>query len=332
MKMISMNPEKSSARNLPKSGELDIERALERTRLMPETARVTLATVREFVPKGPVATLDYTIADSAGVPSVERWNRTEGRDGTLLGFSYTDGGETILNFDHHSRAREFERRVSTTNLVSQFLREGNVVEGVPLIHHTDCDSVLASLLASGGAESNELFDNAAIAADHTGARNEIADLLQALGPFRDYTRSLYALNALLHGEQLDGETRARVEKRQRDRAQVAALPFETFAHRVVLAHIKDRVDGELAPAAFPRAAVILLARPMPDVSNRWEIKVRAGLAFPEGRSLHELSLDAYGGRWNAGSTKRSGGTALTPEHYAELVSRQIEEVFGNQRA
>jgi hypothetical protein len=57
------------------------------------------------------------------------------------------------------------------------------------------------------------------------------------------------------------------------------------------------------------------------------MKLRLGAGAPEGFTLHDLHMTeldpAYGGRWNAGSNARAGGTAIPPERYAEEVRRRL---------
>ncbi|MGE3601282.1 MAG: hypothetical protein AB7N70_37715, partial [Dehalococcoidia bacterium] len=86
------------------------------------------------------------------------------------------------------------------------------------------------------------------------------------------------------------------------------------------------VDGEFLPALLPEATLIVIGSPHPTHPDRWAIKVRRGAAMPAGRTLQDLGLEAvdpaYGGRWNAGSTKKGGGTTLDVEQWVErMVAR-----------
>ena len=86
------------------------------------------------------------------------------------------------------------------------------------------------------------------------------------------------------------------------------------------------------PALLPEAAVILLTAPHPDHADRWIAKLRLGRAAPAALTLHALGVEAfdpsYGGRWNAGANRRTGGTSLHPEEYAALVAARLEAVLG----
>jgi hypothetical protein len=49
----------------------------------------------------------------------------------------------------------------------------------------------------------------------------------------------------------------------------------------------------------------------------------------QGSSLHDLGIaefdPSYGGRWNAGSNERRGGTTLSPDEYREDLVRVLRE-------
>ena len=55
-------------------------------------------------------------------------------------------------------------------------------QAVVVINHTDCDSILSSGIVSGLLDALPAYGRAALAADHTGEENAIADTLQALEP------------------------------------------------------------------------------------------------------------------------------------------------------
>jgi hypothetical protein len=85
------------------------------------------------------------------------------------------------------------------------------------------------------------------------------------------------------------------------------------------------VAGEFLPRLLPNAAAILSASPMEN--GRWETKVRLGMAARVGQTLYSLGVRGFEpnfrGRWNAGSTKRSGGSTVEPLLLAEYLSRQL---------
>ena len=89
--------------------------------------------------------------------------------------------------------------------------------------------------------------------------------------------------------------------------------------------LDESIDGEFFPALLPKAVVILTAAP--HQPPRWVMKLRLGLAAPPGMTLQRLGIQefdpAYGGRWNAGSNKRGGGTDMLPEVYARAVTERL---------
>ncbi len=57
-------------------------------------------------------------------------------------------------------------------------------------------------------------------------------------------------------------------------------------------------------------------------ARKWRIRVRPGLQA-EGLMLNTLRLPDSGGRWNALSTSRLGGTNVTPEEYLQQVRQAV---------
>lgn len=257
----------------------------------------------------------------------------------------------VVNIDHHAPTPEMRHRISSTNLALERLaRHGEEPnESLVIISHTDCDSVLSSGLVSGELPADPRLGLAAIAADHTGETNVIADMLQELDNIRSvnlrdnpefalkesgssYLRYCHDLvrRYLERGEDaLDERAQSAIAQRQRNRdaarKAVARGDFET-SNGLASATLTEKLDGELFPALLPDALVILLTTSRDGVS-RWESKIWLGLAAPEGSSLHDLDIrsfdPAFGGRWNAGSNRRNGGTAIAPEEYADFLERRL---------
>jgi hypothetical protein len=71
--------------------------------------------------------------------------------------------------------------------------------------------------------------------------------------------------------------------------------------------------------------VIVVNRPGEE--KPWKTNIRLGPAASPGMSLDYLNIPAfdkaYGGRWNAGSNNRNGGTELSPEEYARNLSSAL---------
>ena len=200
-----------------------------------------------------------------------------------------------------------------------------------VINHTDCDSVLTAAIVLGLLEPDPAYASAAIAADHTGEANPIADLLQALEHLRDFTRSLRNVMLLQAGAPLEAEASALLGDRLRRREQAAELvaggAFRRMG-RLELAVLEEDTEGELFPGLLPEACVLMLAIPCREPAGSWKVKLRLGSGAPEGLTLPMLDITdfdpRYGGRWNAGSNRRGGGTTMDPERYAALVSERLD--------
>jgi hypothetical protein len=242
------------------------------------------------------------------------------------------GSRSVVNIDHHSPCQRFYRTVSSGNLAAHYVRDhGCLDESMPvLINHTDCDSVITAAILRGLLPPEPIFENAVIAADHTGATDPIADLLQALDPLRDFDISLRNLRLLLSGQPLDEAAGGLVEKRHAGRCRalemVAQGRFDQIGKVAVAKFAShEKVPGEFVPQALPASWVILVASPMQN--GRWETKIRLRLAAPAGLTLFDVGMTQleprFGGKWNAGSTKRSGGSNQDPM----ILGRAIAEVL-----
>lgn len=295
---------------------------LRRIHLLAEANPMPAEVVLRAVPDGPVAACDFH------VEGITRGEEAPG--GYRLG--------RLLNVDHHAPTPRMARRVSSTNLaIAQVAAEpGREYAGV-VLNHTDCDSVLSAGIMAGLLPPEPRFGEAAVAADHTGEEDAVADLLQSLERLRDFELSLRSLRALMERRPLEAAAEEGVKRRERRRAAAERFVAEGRFHAagpVTFAVLDHAVDGAFFPALLPGACVILLAVPMDGRPDRWEAKLRLGTAAPPGFSLHDLGIGefdpAFGGRWNAGANRRAGGTALPVERYAaELAvraARRLDEL------
>jgi hypothetical protein len=246
----------------------------------------------------------------------------------------------ILNIDHHAPTARMQRRISSTNLALERLQADLPpmdADALIVINHLDCDSILSAGILSGRLDPDPRFGEAAIAADHTGAEDEIADLLQGIDAelsrrgIHDYSPSFSRLAQLLDDLELDAFAREALDARRCRRAVAEALVEKGRFQKVGplrFAVTGEPIDGEFFPALLPGAVVIMVASPLPENPCRWQIKLRLGLAAPPGLSLSNLGITEfdpnYGGRWNAGSNRSGGGTELSPEAYAERLIEALE--------
>lgn len=289
--------------------------------LIEERSSYTEEEMRALYPEGNIVVCDFAVDE------IENGFANEG--------GYAKNG--ILSIDHHAPVGRMQRQVSSTNLAIEFVDKYRSIptEWPVIVNHTDADSVMSSLITRGVLAPDERFGEAAIAADHTGEANEIADLLQSCQIFRDIEFSARNLQLLLQGQEVEPKAAERVAIRLADRENakkmVAEGAFQSVG-RVAYTTLERKIDPSFLPSLLPSAGVILTFSPMKDNAEMWEVKIRLGQNAPEGMTLQNIGMKEFdpifGGRWNAGSNKRGGGTALDPETYvvgiAELVEKYIE--------
>jgi hypothetical protein len=242
----------------------------------------------------------------------------------------------LLNIDHHAPVARMRRRISSAGLaIAHVERHGPADrETMVVINHTDCDSVLSSAIVLGLLPPEPAYAEAAIAADHTGEAHPVADLLQAVEHERDFTMSLRNLLLTQAGAPMEAQASALLGQRLRRRERAARLVAEgAFTHvgGVAMAVLSEETDGELFPGLLPDARVVMLALPG-TAAGTWRVKLRLGAAAPDGLTLAALGIEEfdprYGGRWNAGSNRRGGGTSIAPAVYAGQVAERLDRALG----
>jgi type VI protein secretion system component Hcp len=291
--------------------------ALKNVELIRLQSRFSSSEIKAMFPGEKICVCDFYIKDC--------------EQGTLED-NYLITFDGILIIDHHSQLPQMSTDITSTAIAIKYVRKHGPLpkEYKILINHTDCDSILSMLIMRGPLPPEGKFSKAAIAADHTGEVNRISDLLQALERERDYLFSVRNLFALLRGNRMSAKVKALIAARLREREKLRKLVKAgkfTFYHNIAYIILDEKVDGALVPALIPKAEVIVVAYPMPSGSSRkWLIKVRVGKKA-KGIYLNQLHLPDFGGRWNAGSTSRSGGTNISPQEYVKLVYQKIESKF-----
>lgn len=245
----------------------------------------------------------------------------------------------LVNIDHHAPLQRMKQYVTSTMLATQFINAGSRVEpgSYVVINHTDCDSMLSSALIMGLFPPNPDFDLASVAADHTGARNAIADLLQALDDGRagnrtceQYAESIRNLRLLLDGHPLENQAQRAVALRDVKRVQSEAAVMSGRVKDdggVAFGVVENEIEGAFFPSLLPTSALIVVACPNSTAGGKWIVKARLGAAAPRGMTLDALAINefdpAYGGRWNAGSNKRGRGTDIDPDGWADEMRRRL---------
>ena len=289
-----------------------------RITLRPSADKITRDNVREH---GPSICCDFYIQ------GIER-------TAEALPWGFRDGD--LENLDHHAPEARFEHLVSSANLaITRVQAVGVAPDNVAVvINHTDCDSILSSAIVAGLLDPDERYGAAAIAADHSGEPNAIADLLQSLDRQRNIELSLRSLAALERGSMLPDiaveKLAIRLSKRDAAEAAVAEGRFQS-QDGVMWAKLDFEIDGEFFPRLMPDAKVIVISYPNLSGTAPFVMKARLGLGAPEGMSLHQLDIKehvdpAYGGRWDAGSTRRGKGTVMGVEEWAlKLAARMTSQ-------
>jgi hypothetical protein len=251
--------------------------------------------------------------------------------------------ERVFNIDHHAPGEMWERFVSSGNLACRWVREDGAVLGsegdVVVINHTDCDSVIASLIMSGALPPDRLLEEAVIDADHRGAKNDIADMLQSGSESRDLSWLINALSDLLQGLAVDDRMCRRLEALESKRLYVQDLADRGLIverHGVVFVQCNRQMDSDLFLSVFQEARAVVIGCPCGRAPDIEITRVRLGRAVEEGASLHRLGLreldPCFGGRFNAGSNKRGleelmaiGGvvTSVPAEEYFRLLVARL---------
>jgi hypothetical protein len=285
--------------------------------LLPASNRTTREELERAVPAGTIIACDFY------VEGIER-------DGVEVPGGYQAG--RALNIDHHAPAARMARPISSAPLaIERVLSLGPPTPpATVVVNHIDCDSVLSAGIMSGRLPPDPAFARAALAADHTGEANAIADLLQGLQRYRDFELSLRNLRALLAGKPLEPAAAAALAARRAIREEsVTALERGRvcWAGPVAWLEVEGNADLLFLAGLIPSAAVILLFSPRPGEPGRRNVQFRLGNGAPSRFTLHDLRMvefdPGYGGRWNAGSNKRSRGTDLEPAVYAEEIARRF---------
>jgi hypothetical protein len=292
--------------------------------LVREKKEDTLEELKERY-SGKVAVLDLYIKD---IEKRGQW------DGNVLRLG------DIINIDHHAPIKEFSKNISSTNLAIEWVKKRGVLgkDYSVVVNHSDCDSVLSSLIIRGILPPDEKFGQAAIAADHTGEENEIADLLQALEDKRDLKFSTRNLQLLLEGKDPEPEAQKLLEKININRKKAREIVEKGEMINlggISYVQLSTKAESSYFPALLPDAQVILVYCPLEKKQDHMEAKIRLGLAAPTGLTLDGLEINDidpnFGCRWNAGSDRRAGGTSMDIEEYARLLNEKLQKYLNSKK-
>lgn len=286
--------------------------------LIKEKRIIKMSELKSLFPRKKIVVCDAYVEDIENI------------EGTInKKFGFITGN--IIVVDHHAPQERFEKIVSSTNLAVEYVKEFGTADKdmLTIINHTDADSILSSLIVRGILLPEKIFEEAAIAADHTGEENQIADLLQALKRERDIKLSVRNLQLLLGSETLEPKALTLLEERYKERQEakkiVNSKKFQKIG-RITYVYLKKSINSAFWPSLIPDAQVILTFH-KGDHGNLIA-RTRLGMTAPKGLALNKIGINEFdpdwGGRWNAGSNRRSGGTKLPMGEYIVDSNKKIE--------
>jgi len=279
--------------------------------LLPEESSPRLDVLLGSIPQ------PFVLADFSP-KGVESWN--------IQNWGWRYPLRQVFNVDHHAQNSFFYRKVSSGNLAKIFIRDFGTMENVG-INHTDLDSVASAAILLGLLSPTEDIMEAVVSADHTGIENQMADVLQEGQNQRDFLKSLKWLRECQDGKLSKEAVQLRDETRRKRDLVLKLKSRNSFTDfgRVVVVQSDEYVPGSFLPAAFPDAHLIISG--VTGSGGRWNNRYRLGNAAPDGKTLFDVfsRIDgaSFGGRWNAGSSKRSGGATLSPVEVGEKAEPLI---------
>ena len=270
--------------------------------------------------------------------------------GEELPFGFQKGN--ILNIDHHAHTPRMEKFISSTNLAIEYVNLNGTEaskDDIVLINHCDTDSVLSSSIIRGLLQPEERFGRSAIAADHTGEADPIADLLQSIQEEKDLEFSFRNLSLLLLDRELEPRAQellsSRLAEREACREIVESGKIRLLNDGKLAYAVLDHELSESAflPALLPSSMLIVMFMPYDkDESGKdiWRVRMRAGSNIPPGFSIKKLGLNEvdpnFGGRWNSGANTRFSpdnkpprGTDQNPDEYMAKISEKLLNYLNN---
>jgi len=237
--------------------------------------------------------------------------------------------DNIINIDHHFPVKKFNKYISTTNLIIEYMKKHTINKNsMIVINHTDCDSILSAGILSGRLAPLDIFAEAAISEDHTGQESLVGDLLDELQQYRDPELSFRNLTLLMENKPLEKVANDGLHKRNVDRKIIGEIAgeFKYFQNKVAYLEIGAggrKFSGVLLPAYLKKAAIIVV---FIHKQNATKVITRLGMSAPDGLDLRDIMQKVdpnWGGRWNAGGNERMGGTNIPVMEYLEKINNAL---------
>jgi len=234
----------------------------------------------------------------------------------------------IINIDHHAPVEAMANFNTSTSLAIDYVNTYGVAGNNDkiIINHTDCDSILSSLIIAGLLEPKEEYKHAALCADHTGEISEISEILQALEKERTVDLSIHSLMSFISTGKVASNIIPYLNAYRACRQRVHDYVSKAYSvGDIVVVPIDSDINSIMLLSCFPNAKIIMTVSPHLLYPQKMAISVMRGPKAPKALYINTLPLPPeFGGRWNMGSNKRSGGTSLPIDFYIEIIQKELE--------
>lgn len=272
-------------------------------------------------------------------------NKEEGK--TFIGKKFTlPSKQLVYNIDHHYDNQYIGVNLSTTHqaiifnqLKQMYAKESDVI----LINHPDTDSILACAAISNPTLSEKVihtFSKSALAADHTGEPDLLADIINGYYYLNDPIKSLKLVKNFLDsdsdlsklGEEANQRYQTVIARRQLAEKLVKNESFLHAGNGVYWIKLDTYIETTMFANVFRKlkldAKVIIVGVPSEKHKGKWKISMRAVNDFDLVISMKQIAADlglsryGYGGRAKGGSTGRNLASSepISPQDFAVLVS------------
>ncbi len=238
---------------------------------------------------------------------------------------------SFFNIDHHSPRPELMHRVSSGNIAASYVKRNGILPSdyKVVLNHTDCDSIITAFIMLGIIEPEERFLRSVIAADHTGEEDSIADLLQSIEYSRNLDSISNSLFLMLEGKELPQDAKDMLGLREKNRERVRSMIEHNRFHKIGSIAVfitESNLDPAILVSLLPDSSAIMVSSQSKKDESRWIHRIRLGKDI-DGVSLKNCNLPDFGGRWNAGSTRRHGGSTLGPLEYGKVLDQELDKLM-----
>lgn len=235
----------------------------------------------------------------------------------------------FINIDHHSPITQLRKHISSGNIAKKYVQKYNILDDdyFVIVNHLDCDSIISSFIMLGILEPTQELMRSVIAADHTGEENQISDLLQSVEHTRNIDFIANNLFKLMKGQKLENEAIQMMAIRRKNRERIdSMIKSNKYQKEGKISYFitDSNLDPTLLVSLLPQSKAIMVSSKSKKDVNKWIHRIRLGMN-EENKSLKEIDLPDFGGRWNAGSTRRHGGTLIEPKEYARILNNKLKE-------